>query len=48
MIGAGDPARYDRMLRAAWVYGISGETLDKCIADMFQTRQEQQCTSPCP
>jgi len=41
MIGAGDPARYDRILRAAWAYGISGEALDKCIADMFhQTRQE--------
>ena len=38
MIGAGDHVRYDRMLRAEWVYGTNGEALDKCIADMFQTR----------
>lgn len=48
MIGAGDPARYDRILRAEWVYGSNGEALDKCIADMFQTGQEQKCTLTLP
>lgn len=44
MIEAADPARYDRMTWAEWVFGTNNEALGKCITDMQQTGQEQGCS----
>jgi len=44
MIQAGDPARFQRMVWAEWVFANNNEALEKCITDMQEAGQDQQCT----
>lgn len=48
MIQAGDPARFQRMVWAEWVFANNSEALEKCITDMQQTGQDQRCTVTVP
>ncbi|MGH6774309.1 DUF6118 family protein [Brucella tritici] len=48
MIDAADPKQGQDMTTAGWVYSTNREALDKCIADMFETRKEQRCTLTLP
>lgn len=48
MIQAGDPARYQRMVWAEWVFANNSEVLEKCITDMQEAGQDQQCTVTVP
>jgi hypothetical protein len=48
MIQAGDPAQSQDMATAGWVYATNRATLDKCIAEMFQTKQAQRCALTLP
>lgn len=43
MIEAADPDRAQAIVTAGWVYETNREVLDKCIADMFQSRKGQRC-----
>lgn len=43
MIEAADPKRAQAIVTAGWVYETNRAALDKCIADMFQTKKEQRC-----
>lgn len=48
MIEAGDPARFQRMVWAEWVFANNSEALEKCVTDMQQTGKEQRCTVTVP
>ncbi|MBB3811524.1 DUF6118 family protein [Pseudochelatococcus contaminans] len=43
MIEAADPKRSQDIVTAGWVYETNRTALDKCIADMFQSKKEQRC-----
>ena len=43
MIEAADPKRSQDIVTAGWVYETNRAALDKCIADMFQSKKEQRC-----
>lgn len=43
MIEAADPKRAQDIVTAGWVYETNRAALDKCVADMFQSKKEQRC-----
>jgi hypothetical protein len=48
MIEAADPAGHRDMMIAGWVYETNRAALDKCIAAMLQTKQDQRCVLTLP
>lgn len=44
MIQSGDPGRYQRMVWAEWIFANNVEALERCIAEMQQSGQDQKCT----
>lgn len=50
MIQVGDPARFQRMVWAEWVFAHNSEALEKCVTDMQESGQDQRCivTVPAP
>lgn len=48
MIQSGDPARYQRMVWAEWIFANNIEALESCIAEMQQSGQDRQCTITVP
>ena len=44
LIQSGDPARYQRMVWAEWVFANNVEALEGCVEDMQQSGQDRQCT----
>lgn len=43
MIQSGDPARYQRMVWAEWIFANNVEALERCVEDMQQSGQDRQC-----
>lgn len=43
MIQSGDPARYQRMVWAEWVFANNVEALERCVAEMQESGQDQPC-----
>lgn len=48
MVQSGDPARYERMVWAEWIFANNVEALERCVADMRQSRQDQSCAITVP
>ena len=48
MIQSGDPARYQRMVWAEWVFANNVEALESCVAEMQQSGQDRSCTITVP
>lgn len=48
MIEAADPQRAQDIVTAGWIYETNRTALDKCIAEMFQTKKEQRCPVTLP
>jgi hypothetical protein len=48
IIEAADPAGHRDMMTGGWVYEKNRAALDKCIAAMLQTRQDQRCVLTLP
>jgi hypothetical protein len=48
IIEAADPAGHRDMMTAGWVYETNRAALDKCIAAMLQTKQDQRCVLTLP
>jgi hypothetical protein len=48
IIQAADPKQAGDISTAGWVYATNRAAIDKCVADMFKSRQEQRCTLTLP
>ena len=48
IIEAADSAGHRDMMKAGWVYETNRAALDKCIAAMLQTKQDQRCVLTLP
>jgi hypothetical protein len=48
MIQSADQGRGRDITTGGWVYETNRATMDRCIADMFQTKKEQRCVLTLP